>query len=395
MEKRRCPAPKLLVEFFDRKSTGKKFEQIAEHIKTCKQCLRNVKMLNKIESILSMPDNDNNKPHGSAEEDARGHIGLDLLYGYLTGKVTEAEKRSIQGHLNSCSRCYHDMTSLVRNSQTLPDAQELEILRAMQIPAPEDQVAKLMAWSHAPFGDRPTQIAAAQSLRRRWTVVKDAVLNWGLGQPGFNIRAALVVTTLLALVIIGGTQFSYLQSIFLTQRSLTQLTQNYSIDSRTVPRPSGGFDYAELTRTRGQIHNEDLNRIPVTLHKALNHRNPQASQYLATYYLVIEHDLNRASQYYHQALARDSSNARVLNDLGTLAWQAQNLQLAQQKFQRALVLAPNFPEARYNLALVLEQLGQVPEAIAAWQNYLALDRDTDWARIAQEHLDRLTGESKF
>lgn len=393
MKKQRCPAPKLLVEFFDRKLSGKKIEKITEHVKNCQQCLRNLKIMNKIESILSMPDYE--KPQGNDDEDARGHIGLDLLYDYLTGNVTEAEKISVQGHLNSCSHCYQEMTSLVHDSQPVPNYQETELLKAMSIPAPEGLVTRLLALSQATARTRPVKAARINSIRDRLADLREIFFNWAYWEPRLYLRAAFALTAVLVLFIIGATQFAYLQSTILANRGMANLTENYFIDSRSVPRPSGGFEYSELTRTRGPIDHPELPQVRSTLQKSLYRKNARASQYLATYYLVIEHNLDQASQYYHQALARDSANAKILNDLGSLAWHEQNLSLALDNFQRALAIEPDFYEARYNLALVLEQLGHFQKARVAWQNYLLLDHDSDWARIAQDHLNRLKQVSEF
>ena len=64
-------------------------------------------------------------------------------------------------------------------------------------------------------------------------------------------------------------------------------------------------------------------------------------------------------------------------------------------YQRALVAATKgwgieqTPAAAWNRALALELLGRDHEAIAAWQEYLALDENSTWAIEARDRLQRL------
>jgi CHAT domain-containing protein len=53
---------------------------------------------------------------------------------------------------------------------------------------------------------------------------------------------------------------------------------------------------------------------------------------------------------------------------------------------RALAINPFSPQARYNRAIALEQLGLTAAAAKAWRHYLELDGSSDWAREARERL---------
>jgi tetratricopeptide (TPR) repeat protein len=51
-----------------------------------------------------------------------------------------------------------------------------------------------------------------------------------------------------------------------------------------------------------------------------------------------------------------------------------------------LQLEPQFAEATFNLARVLEESGRIDEARQVWQKYVALDSASAWADVAKEHL---------
>lgn len=61
----------------------------------------------------------------------------------------------------------------------------------------------------------------------------------------------------------------------------------------------------------------------------------------------------------------------------------------------ALRIDPKLPEALFNRALILEHLGLRDAARAAWQQYLAVDADSPWAREAEKHLRALTAAGDF
>jgi CHAT domain-containing protein len=62
---------------------------------------------------------------------------------------------------------------------------------------------------------------------------------------------------------------------------------------------------------------------------------------------------------------------------------------------RAVEREPQAPSAAFNLALILERLSLVHEAIHAWERYLSLADDEDWRQEAFRHLAQLRGPTSF
>jgi tetratricopeptide (TPR) repeat protein len=94
---------------------------------------------------------------------------------------------------------------------------------------------------------------------------------------------------------------------------------------------------------------------------------------------------------------REPNDARILSDLSAAylaraerTGRIDDNQLALGNATKALEIDRVLPTALFNRALALERLGEVKEALAAWQAYLAVDKQSGWADEARAHLRRLT-----
>ncbi len=96
--------------------------------------------------------------------------------------------------------------------------------------------------------------------------------------------------------------------------------------------------------------------------------------------------------------ANNGGDKRVWNDLATARYAASEdhpsqLPQALAAVDRALKLDPNFSEAAFNRALVLERMQLRDPARSAWRRYLELDGGSAWGVEAREHLRRLAPAS--
>jgi predicted Zn-dependent protease len=109
---------------------------------------------------------------------------------------------------------------------------------------------------------------------------------------------------------------------------------------------------------------------------------------------LVAGELDEAIPALEQAAAARPDDARIAVDLsaalitraerrGDAASAVRGLTAAD----RALALAPESREARFNRALALESLERRDEAVKAWRDYLTLDSSSPWAdEIRQRHL---------
>lgn len=103
-----------------------------------------------------------------------------------------------------------------------------------------------------------------------------------------------------------------------------------------------------------------------------------------------------ASNLYALWLAHheDPRKHLVLFNHGSLLQQLGQSAQAQQAYEQALALSPDFAQARINLGLVLEKQGHTAQAIAAWahltgQRYAKDPVDTDMLTAALNHIGRV------
>ena len=59
---------------------------------------------------------------------------------------------------------------------------------------------------------------------------------------------------------------------------------------------------------------------------------------------------------------------------------------AVECLRKALLVAPDYIDAMFNLALLLQRKGEYAEAADHWRRYLARDRASEWAARARRSL---------
>ncbi|OYW19564.1 MAG: GlcNAc transferase, partial [Planctomycetales bacterium 12-60-4] len=72
--------------------------------------------------------------------------------------------------------------------------------------------------------------------------------------------------------------------------------------------------------------------------------------------------------------------------LGCVLTETEEFDAAREAFQIALDRHPEFPDAHFHLAQVLERLGDHAAALPHWRAYLTFDSHGPWADIARQHL---------
>jgi tetratricopeptide (TPR) repeat protein len=93
-----------------------------------------------------------------------------------------------------------------------------------------------------------------------------------------------------------------------------------------------------------------------------------------------------AAERFHQAVELDGQDATAWNNLGTVLVELKRIEEAKGAFQRAVQLG--YPDAHYNLADLLGDLGEHEEARRHWQAYLQQDQHSAWANYARSRLEK-------
>jgi tetratricopeptide (TPR) repeat protein len=164
-------------------------------------------------------------------------------------------------------------------------------------------------------------------------------------------------------------------------------------------RLSGGFAYGPL---RGATRSGDATLAATSpdvriaaAHiekQAIERRTMQTLSALGTAYLV-QGDIARAITALEQAADQRNPDARILNDLAAayLARGARDNHLpdfakALTLVERATAANPRLAEGWFNRAYALERLASPNEARQAWEDYLKVDPDSEWAAEARRHV---------
>lgn len=93
----------------------------------------------------------------------------------------------------------------------------------------------------------------------------------------------------------------------------------------------------------------------------LDSRDPETLKDIGNIFYAC-HEPKEAARYYNQALKIKPDFSLAINNLGLIARQDGNLQLAKQLVEKALVLDPNFAPFHINLSTIQRDLGNLDQA---------------------------------
>ena len=93
-----------------------------------------------------------------------------------------------------------------------------------------------------------------------------------------------------------------------------------------------------------------------------------------------------AIERYHIAVELDHNFIEAWTQLGCLLSEMGDITGAKTAFQIALDIYPDFPDAHFHLAGVLEKLESADVAAEHWRKYLEFDQRGPWAEVARAHL---------
>ena len=177
----------------------------------------------------------------------------------------------------------------------------------------------------------------------------------------------------------------------------------------TVGRSTLNSTYSPVIATRGPRTSVDQSSPEFKKAKALlltaevrEPENPRILHLLGLTYLA-EQNFDKALTEMQKAEKLDPKNSSLLSDIGTVILEkslrdesdgnfsekTRNEVVALDYTERSLALEPKRPEALFNRALVLDEMGLTEQAKKAWQEYLAVDPNSEWSAEARKRLEAL------
>ena len=112
--------------------------------------------------------------------------------------------------------------------------------------------------------------------------------------------------------------------------------------------------------------------------------------FLALPVRAVPNDQQEAVSTLEQDVKASPNNPELWLHLGFAYRKVDQMDQAQNAFQKALSLNPNSKEATSMLALIYEKKQQKPEALRMWKSYLALENDTAKREMAEKHIHQLS-----
>jgi hypothetical protein len=271
--------------------------------------------------------------------DGAGCPAPETIGALVDGSLTDRERDEVTTHLASCESCYFVFTEAARFKSQKPVA--------------------------TPF---------------RWK----------------QVAAGLAAAATIAVAV----------NVFMTSRrggedpQLAALVEAVGVARPIEPRLTGGFAYAPVRGTVRSTGNEPLTLSPdariaiANIEKGGSANADQLRTQAIAALMLLQAEL--AVTKLEDAARREPNDARILSDLSAAylaraerTGRIDDNQLALGNATKALEIDRVLPTALFNRALALERLGEVKDALAAWQAYLAVDNQSGWADEARAHLRRL------
>jgi tetratricopeptide (TPR) repeat protein len=345
-----------------------------QHVQSCERCREELTFIRKIQEVIKTKQ-EPTPPDQQPEPDVQ-HISGPLLELYYQGTINPSQREGMHRHLAACNDCFHEFSSAARASLDMLTEAGQDFLKQLDAGKVEGRLAKY----RRRFETRPVKNYFVE-------VLAAARLSWQQLSLTFKLGFAV------GLILLAFFGYRKLEMHFLIQKPIEFFTNDF-IKNRFVKngelRPSGGFSVKSFTTKSGETLTAAdpapfLNALEIQPnHFDLNHM-------LGTVYF-FNGAIDLAETYYQRALALDDNNAEIHNDLSLIHFHRKDFLKALDCLERALALNPQFPEAHFNKAIVLEAMGKADLAIAAWKTYLDLEVEdkSEWRSEALEHLSELS-----
>lgn len=256
------------------------------------------------------------------------------LAAYLDGRLTPAERTSVERHLARCADCRDVVGESV---------EALEAFPAVPKPTP---------W--------------------KWVAIAGGAL---------AAAAAIALAVRLA------------QPVPYYVPEMAELIRVNAPTRAIEGRLSGGFRYAPppiVTRGAGDRPDLEFAAAAGQVRGEIGSRSGSAAEAARGVTFLLSGDPVAAVAALERATTFPGASAQMWSDLSAAylaRGQTGDAERAAASAQRAIDADPNLLEARYNRALALEREGG-DAARDAWREYIARERDADWVAEAQRHVSR-------
>ncbi|MFQ6112616.1 MAG: tetratricopeptide repeat protein [bacterium] len=347
--------------------------EIREHTKYCNRCNEIIQIIKDAQEFAGQTKPDTQLNHAS-----RLYLSETIAKLY-EHSLTPKEAANFLSHLAVSPHCFDYVKRLLEDSLTpLPENIEKELALYSRISIAE-QALQLTSPPLEPT-EKPESI-----WEKIENMVKGTVQTVRLRPaPSFALLAALIIG-----IVIGQSQFKRWRAAVHTKAGMIHLQKAWTITDEDL-RPAPDFPLSIFSVTHGTRASEGTDPAVQDFKTALEwDKNSRAAKRGLAIYWCFAAELERADSLLRALLEQDDSDYEAWNILGLVAARHDDNVAALNAFERALEILPDYPEAAYNRAMILQQLGRQEEAKKAWQDYLIIDNRSEWSKVAQRRLSSI------
>ncbi|MFQ5864373.1 MAG: tetratricopeptide repeat protein [bacterium] len=347
-----------------------KSSEIKEHLKSCSRCSEIIEIIKDAQQFAGQT-----KPDSELGHPSRLYLNETITRVY-DQSLSAQEAANFLHHLETCSQCFNYVELVLEDSLT---------------PLPENVEQELALYSKISIAEQALGLVPSHSVptvrwQKIWGKVKS--ISAGILEP-VTLRPAVGFALLILLIIgltVGQSQLRTWRAGVYTKAGMNLLREVWTITDDDL-RPSGNFPMSIFSITHGPGWSEAAEPAREDFASALkwDKNNKAAKRGLAIYWCFTGH-LEHADSLLGDLLEQDNMDYESWNLLGLVAARRDNITTALNAFERALEIRPDYPEAAYNRAMILQQVGRLEEAKKAWKDYLRIDSQSEWSKVAEKIL---------
>lgn len=326
-----------------------------------------------------------NKIQSDAQGTQESDICLDddLLFKYVDGRANKLEVKKVEIHVNRCSKCYHELTTLVKYALTPATEREENEIEKMRTFSEQEQVEKILAYNEQIDIIKAKNVTEktlfSEKIKSIAGKVKDVISEWLT--PTSSLKPVIAVACLVMLILFSVKGLHFYNTQIPVLKARKTLLQHYNIPIKTV-RLSGGYEVAgigiQLDNDESNSYLEDAEK---RLNKAISKGNTSVEpKLLLAHFFLITNHLSEADSILKIIEEEAIHSAQIFNDIGVYYYQQRDWANAVNYFNSALQVDKNYHESYYNLALTKYKMEQYDDAKSAIDAYLDLEENEGWYR---------------
>ena len=324
-----------------------------------------------------------------------------LIRGYLLGQLTEHEREQLEKRMMTDSELYDQM--LLAEDQMVEDYIQGQLSGRDREAFEASYLSTADGREQVSFDQALRKYIAAKAMARAPAPAKvvSGKFAWRQ-QASFGTYARLAAAIIVLGIGFGIWRIFFYQSE--VSKGMAALAYAYR-EQRPVEARISGFTYAPAVNTRGgeeKVDRDARNRAERILLDAKFEDPGSASRHALGKLYLAEGKFDDAIELFEEAVKEDPNNAQLHSDYGAALLEkgrsmqkkdpgsgVQQFAQSLSNLTRAIELKDSLLEARFNLALLYEDMKLIPEAKEQWRRYLQRDSTSEWAGEANRNLQRL------